>query len=103
MVVIRHGESLWNKENRFTGWTDVDLSPEGSEEAQKSGELLKKEGLVFDQAYVSLLLRATKTLNIILEVMGLHWIPVKKSWRLNVAPLRRPAGAEQGRDGRKTR
>ena len=92
LVLIRHGESVWNMENRFTGWTDVDLSPRGVEEAQKAGELLKQEGLVFDRAYVSLLLRAIKTLGIVLECMGLHWIPIKKSWRLN----ERHYGALQG-------
>lgn len=92
LVLIRHGESVWNKENRFTGWTDVDLSPQGMEEAHRAGEVLKKEGLLFDQAYVSVLLRAIKTLNFALEELGMHWIPVRKSWRLN----ERHYGALQG-------
>lgn len=92
LVLIRHGESVWNKENRFTGWTDVDLSPQGMEEAHRAGVVLKKEGLLFDQAYVSVLLRAIKTLNFALEELGMHWIPVRKSWRLN----ERHYGALQG-------
>lgn len=92
LVLIRHGESVWNKENRFTGWTDVDLSEKGLEEAKTAGEVLKKEGYTFDIAFNSVLLRAIKTLNIVLEVMGLHWIPVLKSWRLN----ERHYGALQG-------
>jgi len=82
-VLIRHGESQWNKENRFTGWTDVDLSPKGIEEALKAGALLKKEGYKFEIAYTSYLKRAVKTLNTILDVMDLDWIPVEKTWRLN--------------------
>jgi 2,3-bisphosphoglycerate-dependent phosphoglycerate mutase len=92
LVLIRHGESLWNKENRFTGWTDVDLSEKGMEEARTAGELLKAEGYTFDIAFNSVLLRAIKTLNIVLENMGLHWIPVIKDWRLN----ERHYGALQG-------
>ncbi len=83
LVLIRHGESVWNKENRFTGWTDVDLSPAGVEEAKEAGALLKKEGFFFEMAYTSYLKRAIKTLNFILEEMDLLWIPVKKTWRLN--------------------
>lgn len=83
IVLIRHGESVWNKENRFTGWTNVDLSEKGIEEAKKAGELLKKEGFKFTKAYTSYLKRAIKTLNQILDVMDLDWIPVEKSWRLN--------------------
>lgn len=83
LVLLRHGESEWNKENRFTGWTDVDLSEKGVEEAHEAGRLLKKEGFVFDLAYTSYLKRAIKTLNIVLEEMGQLWIPVLKSWRLN--------------------
>lgn len=83
LVLIRHGESVWNKENRFTGWTDVDLSDTGVEEALEAGRLLKKEGFQFALAYTSYLKRAIKTLNYILEEMDLMWIPVKKTWRLN--------------------
>lgn len=83
IVLIRHGESVWNKENRFTGWTNVDLSEKGVEEAKKAGELLKKEGFRFGKAYTSYLKRAIKTLNQVLDVMDLDWIPVEKSWRLN--------------------
>ncbi len=83
VVLIRHGESVWNKENRFTGWTDVDLSDKGKEEAAKGGEVLKKEGFVFDVAYTSVLKRAIRTLNIVLDQMDLLWIPVYKNWRLN--------------------
>lgn len=90
--MIRHGESLWNKENRFTGWTDVDLSPKGIEEAKKAGELLRAEGFSFDIAYTSVLTRAIRTLDLILDEMQLKWIPVIKSWRLN----ERHYGAFQG-------
>lgn len=83
IVLLRHGESKWNKENRFTGWTDVDLTEKGEEEARKAGELLKKEGFVFDKAYTSYLKRAIKTLNIVLDEMNQDWIPVEKNWRLN--------------------
>jgi 2,3-bisphosphoglycerate-dependent phosphoglycerate mutase len=83
LVLIRHGESQWNKENRFTGWTDVDLSEKGIEEAKAGGKTLKAEGYTFDIAYNSVLKRAIKTLNYVLEEMDLLWIPVKKSWRLN--------------------
>lgn len=83
IVLIRHGESAWNKENRFTGWTDVDLTEKGIAEATKAGHLLKEKGYVFDKAYTSYLKRAVKTLNTVLDVMDLDWIPVEKSWRLN--------------------
>lgn len=83
LVVIRHGESVWNKENRFTGWKDVDLSEKGRTEAKAAGELLKKEGFQFDLAYTSVLKRAIRTLNIILDEMNLMWLPVIKNWRLN--------------------
>jgi 2,3-bisphosphoglycerate-dependent phosphoglycerate mutase len=92
LVLIRHGESDWNRENRFTGWTDVDLSKKGVEEALEAGRLLKEEGFTFDVAYNSVLKRAIKTLNIVLEQMDLLWIPVYKSWRLN----ERHYGALQG-------
>jgi 2,3-bisphosphoglycerate-dependent phosphoglycerate mutase len=92
IVLIRHGESLWNKENRFTGWTDVDLSEKGLEEALTGGRLLKQEGYAFDLAFTSLLKRAIRTLNIVLDEMDLQWIPVTKTWRLN----ERHYGALQG-------
>lgn len=83
LVVIRHGESSWNKDNRFTGWKDVDLSDKGILEAQKAGKILKEKGLTFNLAYTSRLTRAIKTLNIILDEMNLQWIPVLKEWQLN--------------------
>ena len=83
LVLLRHGESHWNKENRFTGWTDVDLSEKGVEEAKAGGQVLKENGYTFDLAYVSLLKRAIKTLWLTLEEMDLMWIPVERSWRLN--------------------
>lgn len=83
VVLLRHGESTWNKENRFTGWTDVDLSPAGVEEAVLAGKILKENGFVFQKAFTSYLKRAVKTLNQVLDVMDLDWIPVEKSWRLN--------------------
>jgi 2,3-bisphosphoglycerate-dependent phosphoglycerate mutase len=83
VVLIRHGESAWNKENRFTGWTDVDLTEKGIEEAHKAGKYLKKEGFQFEKAYTSYLKRAVKTLNVVLDEMDLDWIPVEKTWRLN--------------------
>lgn len=83
IVLLRHGESDWNKENRFTGWTDVDLTEKGVKEAEKAGQLLKDEGFVFDKAYTSYLKRAIKTLNHVLDEMDLDWIPVEKNWRLN--------------------
>jgi 2,3-bisphosphoglycerate-dependent phosphoglycerate mutase len=92
LVLLRHGESLWNKENRFTGWTDVDLSERGVQEATGAGRLLKQEGFVFDIAYTSVLRRAVKTLWLALEEMDLMWIPVEHSWRLN----ERHYGALQG-------
>lgn len=92
LVLIRHGESQWNKENRFTGWKDVDLSEKGREEAGAAGKLLKEEGFVFDEAYTSVLKRAIRTLWIILDEMDLMWIPETKSWVLN----ERHYGALQG-------
>ena len=92
LVLLRHGESTWNKENLFTGWTDVDLSEKGTAEAHEAGRLLKKEGCVFDVAYTSVLKRAIKTLWLGLEEMDLMWIPVHNSWRLN----ERHYGALQG-------
>ncbi len=92
IVLVRHGESQWNQENRFTGWTDVDLSPKGIEEARRAGRTLKEEGFTFDLAYTSVLKRAIRTLWLIQEEMDLMWIPVKPSWRLN----ERHYGALQG-------
>lgn len=83
IVLVRHGESVWNKENKFTGWTDVDLSEKGRGEAKAAGELLKKEGYVFDVAYTSVLKRAIRTLWYILDELDLMWIPVIRHWRLN--------------------
>ena len=83
IVLLRHGQSQWNLENRFTGWTDVDLTEQGLEEARKAGELLKKEGFKFGMAYTSYLKRAIKTLNNVIDAMNADWIPVQKSWRLN--------------------
>ncbi|MBC7899670.1 MAG: 2,3-diphosphoglycerate-dependent phosphoglycerate mutase [Saprospiraceae bacterium] len=83
LVLIRHGESQWNKENRFTGWKDVDLSDKGKEEAHAAGKLLKAEGFTFDESYTSVLKRAIRTLWIVLDEMDLMWIPETKSWLLN--------------------
>ncbi len=92
LVLLRHGESIWNKENLFTGWTDVDLSERGIEEAKKACISLKNEGFLFDVAFTSLLKRAIRTLWIVLEELDLMWIPVHRSWRLN----ERHYGALQG-------
>lgn len=83
LVLLRHGESVWNRENRFTGWTDVDLSEEGFRQAHKAGILLKNQGYSFDMAFTSLLKRSIKTLHIVLDELDRLWIPVQKSWRLN--------------------
>jgi 2,3-bisphosphoglycerate-dependent phosphoglycerate mutase len=92
LVLLRHGESTWNRENRFTGWTDVDLSEKGVSEAHEAGRLLSEEGFTFDVAYTSVLKRAIRTLWITLDDMDLMWLPVKRSWRLN----ERHYGALQG-------
>jgi 2,3-bisphosphoglycerate-dependent phosphoglycerate mutase len=92
LVLIRHGESIWNQENRFTGWTDVDLTDKGREEARDAGRLMAAEKLEFDVAHTSVLKRAIRTLGIALDEMDLLWIPVCKSWRLN----ERHYGALQG-------
>ena len=92
LVLVRHGESEWNKENRFTGWTDVELSDKGRAEAIQAGELLKAEGFIFDFAYTSVLKRAIHTLWNILDQMDTQWLPVEKSWKLN----ERHYGALQG-------
>ena len=92
LVLVRHGESTWNLENRFTGWTDVDLTPTGVEQAKSSGQLLKADGYDFDLAYTSVLKRATRTLWHCLDEMDRTWLPVEHSWRLN----ERHYGALQG-------
>jgi 2,3-bisphosphoglycerate-dependent phosphoglycerate mutase len=92
VVLLRHGESVWNRENRFTGWADVELTEKGVTEARTAGELLKKEGFAFDVAFTSVLKRAIKTLWIVLEEIDRTWIPVHNSWRLN----ERHYGALQG-------
>jgi 2,3-bisphosphoglycerate-dependent phosphoglycerate mutase len=92
VVLLRHGESTWNQENRFTGWTDVDLSERGRSEAKEAGRLLREGGYVFDLAYTSVLKRAIRTLGIALDALDLLWIPVTKHWRLN----ERHYGALQG-------
>jgi 2,3-bisphosphoglycerate-dependent phosphoglycerate mutase len=83
LVLLRHGESTWNKENRFTGWTDVDLTDKGRDEAREAGRLLKTEGFVFDVAFTSVLTRAIRTLWLALDELDMMWIPVHPSWRLN--------------------
>jgi 2,3-bisphosphoglycerate-dependent phosphoglycerate mutase len=83
LVLLRHGESVWNKENRFTGWTDVDLSEKGLQEAKQAGQVLKEQGFTFDVAFTSVLKRAIRTLWITLDTMDLMWIPVHRTWRLN--------------------
>lgn len=83
IVLLRHGQSIWNKENRFTGWTDVDLTEEGVAEAARAGELLRDEGFAFGMAYTSYLKRAVRTLDCVLDRLNQAWIPVEKSWRLN--------------------
>ena len=92
LVLLRHGQSVWNEENRFTGWVDVPLSPRGLEEAKRAGQRLTAQGFEFDVAYTSLLTRAIKTLWIVLEELGCVWLPVHRSWRLN----ERMYGALQG-------
>lgn len=83
IVLLRHGQSSWNLENRFTGWTDVDLSPLGIQEAERAGNDLVKAGISFSRVYTSYLKRAVKTMNCVLDKMNLDWIPVEKTWRLN--------------------
>lgn len=92
LVLLRHGESVWNRENRFTGWTDVDLTPKGAAEAGDAARLLSAEGFTFDVAYTSVLKRAIRTLWIVMDAMDLMWIPVIRNWRLN----ERHYGALQG-------
>lgn len=92
IVLLRHGESIWNKENRFTGWTDVDLTPKGLKEAQNAGQLLREQGYAFDIAYTSVLKRAIRTLWVTLDEMDQMWIPIQHTWQLN----ERHYGALQG-------
>lgn len=92
LVLLRHGQSQWNLDNRFTGWTDVDLTPQGQQEAHEAGRLLREEGYRFDMAFTSVLKRAIRTLWLVLDDMDLMWIPVIRSWRLN----ERHYGALQG-------
>ena len=99
LVLVRHGQSQWNLENRFTGWTDVELSEQGVKEAKEAGKVLKEKGFEFDVAYTSVLKRANDTLNYILEELGEKDIPIKKSWRLN----ERHYGALQGLNKDETR
>jgi 2,3-bisphosphoglycerate-dependent phosphoglycerate mutase len=98
LVMMRHGESVWNRENRFTGWTDVDLTDTGVEEARRAGRLLKEKGYGFDLTFTSVLKRAVKTLNTALEELDLLWLPTEKHWRLN----ERHYGALQGLDKAET-
>lgn len=92
LVLLRHGESVWNLENRFTGWTDVDLSTHGLEEAALAGQLLKEHGYLFDRAFTPVLKRAIRTLWIVLDHLDQMWLPIELSWRLN----ERHYGALQG-------
>ena len=98
VALVRHGQSIWNLENLFTGWTDVGLTPAGEAEAVKAGELMAAEGMTFDVVHTSLLRRAVGTANLTLDVMDLHWIPVRRDWRLN----ERHYGALQGLDKKET-
>ena len=99
LVLVRHGQSMWNLENRFTGWTDVELSEQGIQEAKEAGKVLKEKGFEFDVAYTSVLKRANDTLNYILDELGEKDIPIKRSWRLN----ERHYGALQGLNKDETR
>ena len=98
LVLLRHGESVWNKENKFTGWTDVDLSEKGIREAHESAELLQKEGFTFDIVFTSVLKRAIRTFWIVMDDMDMMWLPVERSWRLN----ERHYGALQGLNKKET-
>lgn len=94
LCIVRHGQSLWNEKNLFTGWVDVDLTAQGEKEARNAGELMKKAGLWFDVSHTSLLSRAVRTANLALETLGQVWLPVERSWRLN----ERHYGDLQGKD-----
>lgn len=98
VVLIRHGQSMWNVENRFTGWTDVDLTTDGYGEARKAGKILKEQGFDFDYAYASVLKRSIRTLDIALDEMDRMWIPITKTWKLN----ERHYGALQGLNKQQT-
>jgi 2,3-bisphosphoglycerate-dependent phosphoglycerate mutase len=98
LVLLRHGESTWNKLNLFTGWRDVELSPQGEDEARRAGAVLADEGLTFDVLHTSVLTRAVQTANLALAVQGQPWLPVRRSWRLN----ERHYGALQGKDKKQT-
>jgi len=98
LILLRHGQSLWNLENRFTGWTDVDLSEQGLREARKAAYLLRESGIYFDVAYTSVLKRAIRTLWLVMDELDCMWVPVIRSWRLN----ERHYGALQGKDKQKT-
>ena len=98
LVLLRHGESTWNRENRFTGWVDVDLTPRGEDEARGAGRLLAREGVAFDVVHTSLQKRAIRTANLALDVTERLWVPVRRSWRLN----ERHYGALQGLDKKET-
>ena len=98
LVLVRHGQSIWNLENRFTGWTDVPLTEEGVAEAWSAGELMLSDGMVFDIVHTSVLRRAINTANVALDRMDLHWIPVRRNWRLN----ERHYGTLQGLDKKQT-
>ena len=99
IVLLRHGESLWNMENRFTGWTDVDLTAKGEAEAYTAGEQLLADDFHFDKAYTSYLKRAVRTLNCVLDRLDQEWIPVEKSWRLNEKHYGQLQGLNKKRDG----
>jgi 2,3-bisphosphoglycerate-dependent phosphoglycerate mutase len=101
LVLLRHGESVWNRENRFTGWTDVDLSPQGVDEARAAGRLLAGQGYDFDVAYTSVLKRAIRTLHLALEEMDRLWLPVEKDWRLNERHYGALQGLDKGETARK--
>lgn len=98
LTLLRHGESTWNLENRFTGWTDVDLTEQGEEEARESGRVMSEEGLAFDIVHTSVLLRAIRTADLATTLMGLRWLPVTRHWRLN----ERHYGALQGLNKKET-
>ena len=103
LALLRHGQSQWNLENRFTGWVDVDLTAEGEAQAKRGGELLKAEGVAFDRAFASVLTRAIRTGNIALQAADQLWAPLTKDWRSERAPLWRADRARQGGDGCETR
>jgi 2,3-bisphosphoglycerate-dependent phosphoglycerate mutase len=103
VVLLRHGESAWNKENLFTGWTDVDLSERGREDGQEAGRALKEHGFTFDVAFTSVLKRAMRTLWLVLDEMDLMWIPVHRDWRLNERHYGALQGLKKSGDGQEVR